>query len=300
MTLATAFGLGIQSAFPLPELAAGAERVDVSIRLGKLGPPPLEQPPRAYFYQITEDEAYLYWERAGAFHIRGGREIVVDPAPGAEERVLRLYLLGSVMAALLHMRGRLVLHASGVAMGRGVTAFLGSSGQGKSTIAAALHQCGYPLVADDVVALAPFTAPNEPMVTPGFPRMKLWPDTLRALGKDPEPLSKVHPLEEKRSYAAADGFTLQEIPLCRVYVLTEGPRCGIERLGPQEALVELIRHTARMELFPSAKAPVHLRQCADLINHVSVYRLTRPHSFDHLSEVASLVQAEQYAVPTAG
>src|SRR5205085_11497996 len=98
-------------------------------------------------------EIYERFADAGAFLMRAGREIVVDPAEGVSGDVLRLYLLGPVLALALHQRGWLMLHASAVAMGQQAVAFLGGSGWGKSTMAGVLHQRGHALVADDFVAV---------------------------------------------------------------------------------------------------------------------------------------------------
>jgi len=48
---------------------------------------------------------------------------VVEPEPGAEEAILRLYLLGPVLGILLHQRGFLVLHASVVSMAGAAVVF---------------------------------------------------------------------------------------------------------------------------------------------------------------------------------
>ena len=71
--------------------------------------------------------------------MRGGQEVIVEPSPDADERAVRLCLLGPIVALIPHQRGRLILHASAVAVGGDAIAFLGGQGWGKSTIAAALH-----------------------------------------------------------------------------------------------------------------------------------------------------------------
>src|SRR5262249_58014027 len=54
---------------------------------------------------------------------------------------------------VLHALGREVLHASAVVTDRGVVAFCGASGCGKSTTAYALARAGFPHWADDLVVL---------------------------------------------------------------------------------------------------------------------------------------------------
>lgn len=172
----TAYGLSIRSHLPLPELLAGEAEAEVVIRFGKAGPKPPGEVVGGALCWASATQACLSWKEAGTFLIRDGREITIDRVPGAEERLLRLYLLGPVLAVLLHQRGQLVLHSSAVAMNGGAVAFLGGQGLGKSTLAAALHARGYGILVDDVLALE-VNQRGYPLVFPGFAQLKLWPET---------------------------------------------------------------------------------------------------------------------------
>ena len=173
MTLHVAFGLSIRSSLRLPELAPGRARPDVIVRAR-------EGPDRARSSSFSA--VHISWRGVGTFHVRGGREIVVDPAPGADPRVVRLFLLGPALAVLLRQRGLLVLHASGVSLKDGAALFSGASGSGKSSLAAVFHQRGHQVAADDVVALE--VKQDTSLVLPAIPQLKLWPDTATALGDD--------------------------------------------------------------------------------------------------------------------
>src|SRR5438105_10993 len=101
-----AYGLSVQSELPLPELSPGsASEPDVVIRFGELRhlEPPVNGA-RGYVH-VGATEARCGWPEVGAFHVRGGREIVVDPAPGTDPGYVRLVLLGTILAILLHQRG---------------------------------------------------------------------------------------------------------------------------------------------------------------------------------------------------
>ena len=277
----SAYGLGIRSALLLPELTSGVasktESGEVSIRFGQVGSPPAQLDPAGFGFWAAGDEACHFLETVGAFLVRGGREIVVDPAPGVEERLLRLSLLGPAFALLLHQRGFLVMHASVVAHGDTAVAILGKSGWGKSTIAGALYAKGYDLVADDVAAVQ--MDQEGASVLPGFPQVKLWPEAAALLGEVPERLPLLHPNFDKRAWRTSRGFSLGPRRLKRIYVLATGPASAIAPLKPREACFELLGHWYGHRfgegLLHGDSAALHLRQCTQLASRVSTHRLYR-------------------------
>ncbi len=74
-----------------------------------------------------------------------------DPAISPE--FVAILIAGSVVSYLLSAGGRLVLHASAVEVDGEALAFVGHSGQGKTTVATLLCADGYALVTDDVLPL---------------------------------------------------------------------------------------------------------------------------------------------------
>ncbi len=281
---------------PLPELVSGEAAADVIIALGKVDRLPSEAVGAEGYSEATSEEAYFFWEEVGAFLVRSGREIIVEPAPGVEERVLRLFVLGPVLGVLLHQRGWLVLHASAVAIEGGAVAFLGGAGWGKSTTAAVLHARGHGILADDVTAVHLDT--DRPMVSPGFPRLKLWPEAAVSVGDNPQALPRLHPELEKRARSVTRGFSSASLPLRRIYVLAEGESQRIEPLQPQEALVELVRHSYVSRLRQAAEAPTHFLQCSSVVKTVPIHRLRRPKYLPALPDLARLVE-EDLAQSTA-
>src|SRR6185437_15564144 len=115
----------------------------------------------------------------------------------------RSYLMGSLFAVLCHQRGLLPLHASAVATGEGAIAFLGSSGAGKSSLAAFLARAGYRVLADDICVIDP-TASRYRRVLPVAPWLKLWSATLDAMGEPSSGLPLVFSADEKYSYMLDD------------------------------------------------------------------------------------------------
>jgi hypothetical protein len=296
-----AFGLRFQSALALPELASGevtsafaCRDADVTIRFGKVEGLPAKDDDARRWIHATPEGIYLYWREIGTFLLRDGREIIIDPAAGVEERVLRLFTLGTTLALLLHQRGDVVvLHASAVTISGHTVAFVGAKHAGKSTIAATLHKRGHDLVADDILAID--LRENRALALPGFPHFKLWPDAVTSLGYVPESLPQLHPDLEKRGYRVSEGFLSTSTPLKCIYILCQGQEPNLEPLRPQEALMALMPHWygARFgkELLQGLGLSTHFRQCADLVNRVTFCRLTRSPYLSALPDVAQLVEA---------
>jgi len=293
----TAYGLGINSALPLPELQASAGvATDVSIRVGRIDWSPAQKAgdEEEFCFEVTKHEAHFFWSHLGKFRVRRGTEIVIDPIPDVEERLLRLPLLGTILATLLHQRGYLVLHASSVAIDGGAVIFLGNKGSGKSTMAATLYGRGHQLISDDVVAIDLHEL-GTPMVIQGFPQFKLYPEAVvSSLGDDYETLPELAEGYEKRGRPVTERFAQQPLPLKSVYALGGGPVATLKVLDPQVAFLSLIANSYMSrfgkQLLHGAEASAHLRQCTRLINPVPVYRLERPRDLPLLPAIAQLVE----------
>lgn len=286
----TAYCLGVASALSMPELQEGQGPPAVTVRFGQVNFP---SPPEVFpGYQVlaTQEEVYLFWEGEGSYLVRGGREIIMNPMPGTAEQALRLTVLGPLLAVLLGQRGLMVFHASGVVINGGAAIFLGEAGQGKSTLAAALHARGYPVLADDIVPVQ--DGENGPLALPGFPRLKLSPGAARRLGKDPEKLPRIHPGEEKRLYRVDQGFPQEPVRLRRIYLLSQAPDQGIEPVPPQEALLALMLQSHAFALLYAINSPAYFLQCANLIKQVSVRRLRVTRSMAVLPDLVTLVEED--------
>ena len=263
----------------------------------------MAQPPstslnQGFYSQCRDDgaEVNFYWEVIGGYAVRSGNEIVIDSLPEVEEALIRLPLLGTIFAALLHQRGLLVLHSSAVEINGQCVVFIGEKGTGKSTTAMTLIGQGNRPVSDDVVAID-LNHTDGPVVLPSFPQFKIWPDVAESLGHNPEELPLVISSMTKRSHRAHEGFSLEPVPLKKIYVLSMGESLSIEPIGSQQALAQLIAHSymARFgnQLLRGKSAIQHLAQCGKLINEVPVAWLHRQRSLDALYDVACLVENDQ-------
>ena len=304
MYLYKAFGISIESEVLIPQfINSNHQQAEVSITFGKVRQhlAPLDKVARAI--QISEREIGFYWKQSGWFLVRNGNEIIIEAETETDEKLLIIPLVGIVLATLLHQRRMLVLHASTVNInGRGAT-FLGQKGKGKSTTAALLYKRGHAVISDDITAIE-FTEDKLPVVTPGFPDFKLLPDTISALGDDPNAFAECYDGAEKRYRSLSDNFLQNKIPLKSVFFLAEGDNLRLDILKPQEAVTVLIANTylARYgdKLFTNSQVMANLAQCSNVVNHIPVYRLERPKSFHLMKDLAELIELHSDLVDESG
>ena len=128
------------------------------------------------------------------------------------------------------------------------------------------------------------------MVAPGFPQLKLWPDTIGSVGASAEALPRVHPRLDKRACRAARGFPRVCLPLTHIYVLDRETGHAIEPLAKQDALIELVRHSYAVRLLQQTNASLHFSRCASVAARLPVRRLKRLHSLSSLPELGRIVE----------
>ena len=293
----TAYGLNIASDLNLPELQNSTinQEADLIIRLGKVNwslPKPLES---WSYFQLDGDSAYLCWQVVGKFLVRAGKEITIEPFVDVEESVIRLPLLGSVLAMALHQRQLLILHGSAVAINDRAVIFIGAKGQGKSTMTATLYGRGHRLITDDVAALKVNSFGVHTLI-PGFPQIKLWPEAVEAtLGDDVETLRKIHPEIEKRARPTLKRFSTTPLTVGKIYVLGTGTTPQIKPLKSQDAVTSLIANSyvpmlLGKEFRRDRQTALHFYQCANIAKSLTVCRLERPRSLKLLDTTASLIE----------
>jgi hypothetical protein len=294
------FGLNLRSEIGLAGLAPAVEggAADVEVVFGSV--PPGEYPPG---YSATADGTLLSVAKVGRYLIRDGREIIVEPAEGASERNVRVFLLGSAIGALLHQRGLLPLHANAINLGRRAVAFSGHSGAGKSTIAAWFHDRGYPILADDVCVIG-FDEAGRALAYPGIPRLRLWREALEASGRDAGAYDRSFDDTEKYDVPTASDAKLEPLPLAAVYLLRkaeDGDDAAIERLTGVDAVETLMSNTYRGGYLRTiGRTAEHLAACLRVVRAVPVFRAKRLWGFEQFDEQAKQLHDHASAQPHSG
>lgn len=171
-----------------------------------------------------------------------------------------IYFEGPILGLIMRLKGKVSLHASSVAIGEQAAALVGPAGSGKSTTAAAFAGLGYQVLSEDVVALEETHDGFE--VLAGYPRIRLWPESVKILTGRPDGLPLLTPTWDKRFLdlgTKENGFAAKSLTLKRIYFLedrtadTAAP--FIRQINRREALIKLVGNTyANYLLKPDMRA----------------------------------------------
>jgi len=278
------YGLTVESEIELPELVpVENHQPQVQIRFGEI-PETLHNVIEEWPWCMASDTEFLFHiEGVAKFYITQGRTITIErhrelprAVPAAD---IRLWLLGTAFAALLHQRNLLPLHVSAVRTPNGVWAFTGESGEGKSTLAGLLHRrFGHELVSDDVSVIDPDE--NEPIIYPGPRKLKLWADALDHLDfngcKMVRDLSNT---EKFQIYLTSEG-KYQPESLHGLVVLESAPddaTATVERLHGIDAFNVGLCATYRPFMTTWFKRPDRsMMEISNLCQKTRIYRYRRP------------------------
>lgn len=284
-----AFGLAIDSDLALPELRPGADSDPADVRIHfRRG----ESEPIDGHFAVDGARARFRFESIG-YDVMAGSAITVTAPAAADRRDVRAWLLGSVMAALLAQRGRVALHGNLIALhDGGAAAFLGHSGEGKSTLAAFLAARGHAPLADDLCAL---DAGPPAGAFEGVARTKLWDDSVVRLGKVPAAFERVATDLAKRHVPFPDSDRpgdVAPVPLRAVYVLdTAEDGAVLEAVAGARAAALIVEHGFRWGIAERLCGGDWLfDQCRRLAESVPVWRLRRRWGWEAMAPAIALVE----------
>jgi hypothetical protein len=284
MYIYTAYQLIIASEFPLKSLMPSQGEADVTVTLAQANDLSFQRSDGGHHFVGTV-------EAVGTFAVLDGCKIVVDPLSKVDDSLLNTFLIGPILAVLLRQRGLTVLHASSVVVNDMAIAFLGNSGAGKSTMAQVFHSHGYPVITDDVMVVQ--LENDGPMAIPGYPLIKLWPESASAMGYEPDHLPCIHGSSTKRSHQLTSGFGQAAVPLKRFYVLDEGNAHRMVPLNASESLIKLLQHSRATTLLTHSKFRTkNFRDCTWMAENIPMARFERKPALSELSELVKMVEAD--------
>jgi hypothetical protein len=239
-----------------------------------------------------------------------GRSIWTEWTAPVTLEDITAFLLGQIFAFALHLRGYVCLHASAVAVQGQAVLFAGEPGMGKSSTAAAFVERGFGLLADDVAAIRR-EGEGRWVVAPGFPLLRLWPDSAEFLygAAAARELPRAQPGEDKRLLGLGRSpgkFQSEPTPLGGIYLLaprsaeTTAPRS--EKVEDAEGLLQLLASGYVSLTLGAEQRAEEFRLLGEIFRSVPVRSLTPSADPRLLGKMCKLVVEDlrQGKTPVAG
>lgn len=291
-----AYGIIISSEFEIPEFLQVKEgNTEVFLKIGEV-PSEIEMPiKKGVRFQASKDEFLLKIDNVASYYVTDGKYVTVQ-LKSKDENIMnsmRLFLLGSVFAALFHQRKKLVIHGSAVEIGGEAVLFVGASGAGKSTTAGAFKNKGYRVITDDVAVID--IIQGVPYLIPGFPSLKLWQDSLEMLGKESSSVVQVRDEIKKYRVNISSSFKEDMVRIGKIYCICPYNEKSVEfeKVLGMDKLNLVINNTYRMNFLKGQGGEKeHFIQSAALANAVEIKNLCRPKGQCSLEAIVEKIEGE--------
>lgn len=294
------YGLHIASEIAFPELLPITfdNAADVTIKLGTT-PRVLtgENIVRRLQVSISPTQYLLKVNGVATYYAHNSSEIIVEPEPGADDQSIRLFLLSNVMAAIIHQRDMVPMHASAIVHQDGIVLFCGESGVGKSTTISKLNQIGYKLFSDDVCVLRNTTGNSKKIEAFGsYPMIKLWQNSFKILDLPlAESNAQIRPHLPKYAGYFHEEFITTAQPVKQIFILeksVDSKKASIKKLNSIEAFSQLEKNIyRRLQAEAAKKRKVNFTMLTQLTSKIPVFRLSRPRNTNSLSQLVDLVDS---------
>lgn len=284
-----AHGLTVVSDFELPLPTGEASAADLVLRRGTSRAVAREHPRGTRLAEFTGADGRLFYSLA-----RDGdrvllrypelcefvgdaamRSVTAHPHPDADVELIPVLAAGALLAVHLMLGHQLVLHASAVRSNGRAIAFVGASGMGKSTLAAALCGASCELVADDVLRVD--GTADGMLAFPGSTESRLRP-AARELA-DIAPAGAVRATADGRLALRPRAHVASPLPLTACVVPLpnrELDEVVVRRLPPALALLRMCQFPRILGWCEPASADHAFQSLADLVEQVPVYEAAVP------------------------
>jgi hypothetical protein len=246
------------------------------------------------------EEYLLRFPGLGDFFIRLTPPTVdVFPAPEAVGTTIAHLLMDQVLPRLLCHQGRVILHASAVALpdDRGI-AFIGDSGRGKSTLATSFYQSGCTLLTDDCLQLDSMGGQVRGLAA--YPSLRLWPESIREFFSEATSFDTVTHYSSKQQLILRDVQRVRYGPaaLDALFLLEDPASAGpddpirIEPISGAAAAMAMIEAAFTLDVASRDVVRESFHRTVRLARAgIPVFRLSYPRRFDRLPEVRAAIVA---------
>ena len=246
-------------------------------------------------------KAELY-RQPGGFLLRfpGDADFAIDadcrrvtgwPVPGVAENHFQSLYCNAVLPLIGDHLGGLFLHGSAVSVGGRAVAFLGQSGDGKTTLAGAFAKAGHPYLTEDVIELVASAGIYHLQPKPSG--LRLFADSAAyLLGDDPELAEGDDKIDVADAIALP--FRATPAPLAAVFVLGHdyAAPLALAQLDERRAVEQLMPHSFILDVEDKVRLRGHFGRIVGLACDTRCYALDYIRDYAELPRVVAAVEAE--------
>jgi hypothetical protein len=250
----------------------------------------------------SDGDYLLRFHRLADFRLSLESQTIVGvPRPRTTAATVRHLLLDQVLPMVVARGRTFALHASAIRGRRGIVAFLGPAGAGKSTLAVALARRGWTLIGDDCLLVE--IARGEVRARATYASARLHADSLRAIEgvwRASGPAVAQY-TRKRRIDPAAAGLRIGAVgtrsKIEKLYVLAPDARRSADRprvvqLSSRAAMLELLRFTFHLDLFDRRAVASRFDLAALAAERIAACRLSFRHDFSGLEMLRACVEAD--------
>lgn len=228
-----------------------------------------------------------------------GRDVTCCPTPEATEAAVAHLWQNQILPLAVAHQGHFVFHGSAVALdGENAIAFLGPSGRGKSTLAAAFALRGCPYLTDDVLQIRQDGETCHAI--PRQPSLRLWEDARNELLPVPE-AGAIHTPSSGKTNAAMH----HHIPACTqrrrlraAFVIEADPAPQIEmkHLPAGQAAIAWVANAFTLDTVGPASLRAQFDRVCAMASAIPTLNLSHPKDWKRLSELMDEIVATTRAL----
>ena len=243
------------------------------------------------FYQSNQGYMVRFAGVADFEFSSSGHEITIHAVPGVSSHTLEHVCQNHAVPLALSLQLKMVLHGSAVVIGDTSAAFIADTGRGKSTLAGSFSSNGFQFLTDDGLFVEETN--QGYFIRPSHPSIRLWNDSLEAIGQTASLTSPVVEAHSKAIILASDSlpFCTESHPLGHVYFLGNGSaeHVSIAPVSSQATAIELVRRCFLLGVDSHKMLTHNLGQVAALSRLPIFFSLDYPRRFEFLDSVRQAI-----------
>jgi hypothetical protein len=272
-----AFGVLFSVPFQIDGMIESIGEPEIKISFGDT-PEKLENvEKKGVLFQVNKEGFLFELNNVARYWAKNSGEVIVTKSQSASTDDVIVFLFSSVFAYLLQNKGVLTLHANVVYKNNKAFLIAGHSGAGKSTLTYALIKNGYSFYSDDI---APIYFDNqEPVTSPGLPRLKLWQDALNTFSINNNNLKPIRNQLEKYYLPVIIDNTIENLKVKKMLVIAMHNKDNfeVEKLTGSKKFTALKANTYRYQFLTNENGiQPHFLLSSQLVSKIDIYRITRP------------------------